>query len=48
VDGFYLAALDAGEKYNGNPEIRKQYHDNYYVAFVIDPNDNDIEAVYHG
>ena len=28
--------------------LRAQYHPDYYGAFVIDPDGNNIEAVYHG
>lgn len=47
VDAFYTAALAAGGKDNGAPGIRK-YHPGYYAAFVIDPDGNNIEAVFHG
>ncbi|WP_439588010.1 VOC family protein [Hydrogenophaga sp.] len=47
VDAFHKAALAAGGKDNGAPGIRK-YHPGYYAAFVIDPDGNNIEAVYHG
>ena len=45
VDAFYLAALEAGAKDNGAPGIRADYAENYYAAFVIDPDGNNIEAV---
>ncbi len=48
VDRFYTAALAAGGKDHGKPGIREQYHAGYYGAFVIDPDGNNIEAVYHG
>ncbi|MEW6371974.1 MAG: VOC family protein [Pseudomonadota bacterium] len=47
VDAFYQAALQAGGKDNGAPGERN-YHPGYYGAFVIDPDGNNIEAVYHG
>lgn len=47
VEGFYKAALAAGGKDNGAPGERP-YHPGYYGAFVIDPDGNNIEAVYHG
>ena len=47
VDAFYKAALAAGAKDNGAPGIRKQYHEHYYGAFVIDPDGNNVEAVCH-
>jgi catechol 2,3-dioxygenase-like lactoylglutathione lyase family enzyme len=47
VDAFHKAALAAGGKDNGAPGERK-YHPGYYAAFIIDPDGNNIEAVYHG
>jgi catechol 2,3-dioxygenase-like lactoylglutathione lyase family enzyme len=47
VDAFHQAALAAGGKDNGAPGERK-YHPGYYGAFVLDPDGNNIEAVYHG
>lgn len=47
VDAFYKAAIAAGGKCNGEPGLRPDYHANYYGAFVIDPEGNNIEAVCH-
>ena len=47
VDAFYKAALEHGGKDNGGPGERK-YHPGYYAAFVLDPDGNNIEAVFHG
>lgn len=47
VNAFYFAALAAGGKDNGRPGERA-YHPGYYGAFVLDPDGNNIEAVYHG
>ncbi|KRB97945.1 glyoxalase [Hydrogenophaga sp. Root209] len=47
VDAFHKAALAAGGKDHGAPGERK-YHPGYYAAFVIDPDGNNIEAVFHG
>ena len=47
VDAFYRAALAAGGKYNGPPGLRPHYHANYYGAFVLDLDGNNIEAVCH-
>jgi catechol 2,3-dioxygenase-like lactoylglutathione lyase family enzyme len=47
VDEFYRAALAAGAKDNGAPGLRRDYHANYYGAFVIDPNGINLEAVCH-
>ncbi len=48
VRGFYKAALENGGHDNGSPGERKKYHPGYYGAFVLDPDGNNIEAVYHG
>jgi catechol 2,3-dioxygenase-like lactoylglutathione lyase family enzyme len=47
VDSFYQAALGAGGRDNGAPGLRPHYHANYYGAFVLDPDGNNIEAVCH-
>ena len=47
VRAFYEAAIAAGGKDNGPPGIRKDYHPNYYGAFVLDPDGHNIEAVCH-
>jgi catechol 2,3-dioxygenase-like lactoylglutathione lyase family enzyme len=47
VDAFYAAAIAAGGRDNGPPGIRAHYHPNYYGAFVLDPDGNNIEAVCH-
>ncbi len=47
VDAFYAAAMAAGGRDNGPPGPRPQYHENYYGAFVLDPDGNNIEAVCH-
>jgi catechol 2,3-dioxygenase-like lactoylglutathione lyase family enzyme len=47
VDAFYRAALAAGGRDNGAPGER-HYHPGYYGAFVLDPDGNNIEAVFHG
>lgn len=47
VEAFYKAALSSGGKDNGAPGDRA-YHPGYYAAFVLDPDGNNIEAVYHG
>lgn len=47
VDAFYKAALANGGKENGGPGERP-YHPGYYAAFVLDPDGNNIEAVFHG
>jgi catechol 2,3-dioxygenase-like lactoylglutathione lyase family enzyme len=47
VNAFYKAALAHGGKDNGAPGERP-YHPGYYAAFVLDPDGNNVEAVYHG
>ena len=47
VDAFHTAALANGGRDNGAPGFR-EYHPGYYGAFVLDPDGNNIEAVYHG
>ena len=44
VHEFYDAALSAGGRDNGKPGLRADYGDNYYAAFVIDPDGYRIEA----
>jgi catechol 2,3-dioxygenase-like lactoylglutathione lyase family enzyme len=46
VDAFHAAAIDAGGTDNGAPGIR-WYHDDYYGAYVLDPDGNNVEAVCH-
>ena len=46
VDAFYKIALANGGKCNGEPGLRYQYEEGYYAAFVIDPDNHNIEAVY--
>ena len=48
VDAFHRAAIEAGYTDNGAPGERPEYHAGYYGAFVLDPDGNNIEAVFHG
>ena len=48
VDAFHTAGLAAGGADNGQPGPRPPYHQNYYGAFLHDPDGNNAEAVYHG
>jgi catechol 2,3-dioxygenase-like lactoylglutathione lyase family enzyme len=48
VQRFHEAALHAGGSDNGAPGPRPHYHQNYYGAFALDPDGNNVEAVYHG
>ena len=47
VDAFYKVAMANGGTDNGPPGLRPQYHENYYGAFVLDPDGNNLEAVCH-
>lgn len=44
VDAFYREAMGAGGIDNGAPRLRPEYGENYYGAFVLDPDGNNIEA----
>ena len=48
VDRFHAAGLAAGGRDNGGPGLRSEYHENYYGAYLFDPDGNNVEAVYHG
>ena len=47
VAAFHAAGLAAGGRDNGGPGERS-YHPGYYAAFLLDPDGNNIEAVFHG
>jgi catechol 2,3-dioxygenase-like lactoylglutathione lyase family enzyme len=47
VDAFHRAALEAGYRDNGPPGERSVYHKGYYGAYVLDPDGNNVEAVFH-
>jgi catechol 2,3-dioxygenase-like lactoylglutathione lyase family enzyme len=46
VHAFHAAALAAGGRDDGAPGPRR-YHDDYYAAFVLDPDGHRVEAVCH-
>ena len=48
VDAFWRAGVDAGYESDGEPGPRPQYSEDYYGAFLLDPDGNSIEAVHHG
>ena len=51
VKAFYEAALRTGGTDNGPPGLRDTalgYPPGYYAAFVLDPDGNNVEAVYRG
>lgn len=47
VEAFYKAGLEAGGTDNGAPGERP-YHPGYFATFLLDPDGNNIEAVFHG
>jgi catechol 2,3-dioxygenase-like lactoylglutathione lyase family enzyme len=47
VDDRATAGLSAGGTDNGGPGVREIYHPNYYGAYVLDPDGNNVEAVCH-
>jgi hypothetical protein len=46
VDAFHAAALAVDAPDHGAPGLRPEYHENYYGAFALDPDGNNVEAVY--
>jgi catechol 2,3-dioxygenase-like lactoylglutathione lyase family enzyme len=48
VDEFWQAGIDAGYTDDGRPGPRPRYGEDYYGAFLLDPDGNSIEAVHHG
>ena len=48
VDAFWRAGVDAGFESDGEPGLRTQYSEDYYGAFLLDPDGNSAEAVHHG
>ena len=47
VERFHAAGLAHGGRDNGAPGLR-DYHPGYYAAFLLDPDGNNVEAVFHG
>ena len=47
VGAFHAAAIGASATDNGGPGVREIYHPDYYGAFVLDPDGNNVEAVCH-
>lgn len=45
VDTFHTSALRGGGSDNGTPGLRPEYRENYYAAFLVDPDGHRIEAV---
>jgi catechol 2,3-dioxygenase-like lactoylglutathione lyase family enzyme len=48
VDEFWRVGVDAGYRDDGGPGLRAEYRDDYYGAFLLDPDGNSVEAVTHG
>jgi catechol 2,3-dioxygenase-like lactoylglutathione lyase family enzyme len=48
VDRFWKVGTDAGYRDDGAPGLRPEYRDDYYGAFLLDPDGNSGEAVHHG
>jgi len=48
VDQFFSVAIENGASANGNPGYRLQYGSDYYAAFVLDPDNHNVEAVFRG
>lgn len=48
VDTFWRAGREAAYRDDGAPGPRPQYRDDYYGAFLLDPDGNSVEAVHHG
>jgi catechol 2,3-dioxygenase-like lactoylglutathione lyase family enzyme len=47
VDRWHAAAVREGGIDNGAPGVRPEYSGTYYAAFVLDPDGNNVEAVFH-
>lgn len=48
VDEFWRVGTETGYEDDGAPGPRPQYSDDYYGAFLLDPDGNSAEAVQHG
>lgn len=48
VDQFHAEGVKAGGRDNGGPGIRSDYSPTYYAAFLVDPDGNNVEAVFTG
>jgi catechol 2,3-dioxygenase-like lactoylglutathione lyase family enzyme len=47
VERWHAAAVRHGGTDNGAPGLRPEYSGRYFAAFVIDPDGNNVEAVFH-
>jgi len=48
VRAFFDAAVGTGAEVLHEPRVWPEYHENYFGAFVRDPDGNNVEAVSHG
>src|SRR5256885_9195826 len=48
VDDFWREGTEAGYTDDGRPGPRPEYREDYYGAFLLDPDGNSVEAVHHG
>ena len=48
VERWYAQAIRNGGTDNGAPGLRPEYSGRYYAAFLLDPDGNNVEAVFHG
>jgi len=48
VDEWWRVMTEAGYRDDGAPDVRPIYHADYYGGFVLDPDGNSVEAVFHG
>ena len=48
VDEFWRIGTGAGYRDDGSPALRPEYREDYYGAFLLDPDGNSAEAVHHG
>ena len=46
VEKFHKEGLKAGGRENGKPGLRADYSPTYYAAFLLDPDGNNVEAVW--
>ena len=47
VTRWHRAAVRHGGRDNGSPGLRPEYSGHYFAAFVVDPDGNNVEAVFH-
>ena len=47
VERWHRAAIRQGGADNGRPGVRPEYSGHYFAAFVVDPDGNNVEAVFH-